>query len=142
MVRLRRDMVSQSLDHAALADTGLADQHDELAVALLRAAPPLAEVGDLALPSDERRERLLLALEAALHGLGPERAVGLERARRAVRRGRAEGLELELVMHERLRALADQNGVVARPALEPGRDMGGVALDDRRGAGAGIGEPG
>ena len=126
----RLDPFGELLGRARLADAGLADEHDEAAVAGLRVVEERVEAGDLGGAADERRAReegvRFVALEldlAGVHRIGD--ALELERPEIAERERLASG------EHVRDGGAAPDlagRGGVAQPARDDDRRAEQVAL--------------
>jgi hypothetical protein len=105
-----------------LADAGLADQRDHLAVPLVRALQRVGELAELLLPGDERSQAADEAgPQARAGGPGAGQLVDLDGSRQAPYRGPAKRSQIEVALDQARRVGCHQHAARIGELLHPGR---------------------
>ena len=118
------EALAQRAERAALADAGLAREQHHLALAVLRERPALEQQADLLLAADERGQALLRGRLEPARGLADtDDAVRTRRLRDALELRLAEVNVVEAAAREAPHALAHDDVVGRRDALQPRREV-------------------
>jgi hypothetical protein len=119
-VRRRGESCAELLDQTGLADAGLADDLDELALAFERARPAAVKLGKFVLPPDQWRQNPRAAASAAAR---PRDAIERHRRRQALEVMRALVLDDEKPGRLPLHARGDEHRPRFGRRLHPRRDV-------------------
>ena len=126
-VRFACNSLLKRLERARLADSGLADQRDDLALTLTSQAPAVEHQPHLVLAADQRRAAGADRGEAT-HDPGlAEHAPHRDRTDKSFQFVLACRFEPEQSAEQILRAFADQDRVRCRKRLKSRREIGGLA---------------
>ena len=129
-MRLARQCRAQRLDRARLADAGLADHRDDLALAAARQTPAVEHQSHFMGAADHRQIAAGAAGgETALHHRFADHAPDWHRAGKSLQLVLAGRFELEQSAQQVLRRLADQDRIGRGERLQPCREIWRFADD-------------
>src|SRR5277367_6976199 len=125
-----RDLFAQPSREARLANAGLAGNQHDLALAIPGATQALEQIGALGLAADEGGQtRHLRGLETALALSHAQRPPGLDRFGETLDDVFAEVAQAKPIAEQPPRRRPDRDAARLDEALQPRREIGGVADD-------------